>query len=214
MSKKQVDNYLDSIINRVDNDLHLINREGRNKMKLAYVRTSSEDQHGKGQFDLLEGRGIERTFTDLGVSGRVAGLNRPGLAELVDFAREGDEIHVAAIDRLGRNTADVLTTVKTLTGKGVKLVSIREGLDFATPVGNLVLTMLAGLAELELASSKERQKAGIQAAKKSGAHLGRPVQFDKAEIARWRKANKASLTQTAAHFRASLYTVKQACRVA
>lgn len=80
-----------------------------------------------------------------------------------------------AIDRLGRNTIDVLSTVEMLQVKGVKVVSLREGFDLSTPVGKAMLTMMAGLASLEKDLIAERRTAGIKRAQSEGKHCGRPV---------------------------------------
>ncbi len=73
-------------------------------------------------------------------------MQRPALAALLAYVREGDVVIAAAIDRLGRNTIDVLNTVEALKTKGVSVVSMREGFDLATPAGKLMLTMLAAVA--------------------------------------------------------------------
>ena len=80
-----------------------------------------------------------------------------------------------AIDRLGRNTIDVLSTVEMLQAKGVKVVSLREGFDLSTPAGKAMLTMMAGLASLEKDLIAERRTAGVQRAQSEGKHCGRPI---------------------------------------
>jgi DNA invertase Pin-like site-specific DNA recombinase len=95
------------------------------------------------------------------------------MAALLAYVREGDVVIVAAIDRLGRNTIDVLCTVEALKAKGVSVVSMREGFDLATPAGKLMLTMLAAVAELERENLKARQLAGLERAKAEGKALGR-----------------------------------------
>lgn len=97
------------------------------------------------------------------------------LAELLNYVREGDTLIVIAIDRLGRNTIDVLSTVEMLQMKGVKVVSLREGFDLSTPVGKAMLTMMAGLASLEKDLIAERRAAGIKRAQSEGKHCGRPI---------------------------------------
>ncbi len=82
---------------------------------------------------------------------------------------------MVAIDRLGRNTVDVLSNVESLQTRGVRVVSLREGFDLSTPIGKAMLTMMAGLADLEKDLISERRKAGIERAKAEGVHMGRPV---------------------------------------
>lgn len=76
--------------------------------------------------------------------------------------REGDTLIVIAIDPLGRNTIDVLSTVEMLQTKDVKIVSLREGFDLSTPVGKAMLTMMAELASLEKDRIAESRTAGIK----------------------------------------------------
>lgn len=85
-------------------------------------------------------------------------------------------IVVAAIDRIGRNAVSTLEVVEDLKAKGITLISLREGFDATTPAGKLMLTMLAGIAEMERTSMLERQRAGIDSAKKRGQA---PWQADK-----------------------------------
>lgn len=75
------------------------------------------------------------------------------------MTRKGDVFVVVAIDRLGRDAVDVLTTVKTLADKSVKVVSLREGFDLSTPAGKMMLHMMAGFAEMEKSIIAERRDA-------------------------------------------------------
>lgn len=117
---------------------------------------------------------VTRWFSDEAVSGAVKAAERPRFGELLDYVREGDTLIVIAIDRLGRNTIDVLSIVEMLQMKGVKVVSLREGFDLSTPVGKAMLTMMAGLASLEKDLIAERRTAGIKRAQSEGKHCGRP----------------------------------------
>lgn len=69
----------------------------------------------------------------------------------------------------------MLSNVEALQTKGVRVVSLREGFDLLTPIGRAMLTMMAGLADLEKDLISERRKAGIERAKAEGVHMGRPV---------------------------------------
>ena len=135
------------------------------------------------------------------------------MAQLLAYVREGDTVIVTAIDRLGRNTIDVLTTVETLKAKGASLVSMREGFDLATPAGEFMLTMLAAVAKLERANIKARQMAGIERARSEGKNLGREKVIDDATVAQWRHDNSASIKATAGYFGISTASVKRACQV-
>lgn len=137
------------------------------------------------------------------------------MASLLAYVREGDTVVVAAIDRLGRDTIDVLTTVQALKTKGVSVVSMREGFDLATDAGKLMLTMLAAVAELERSNMKARQMAGLERARAEGRNLGRKKSINDAEVLAWREAQipKASIKATALHFGISIASVKRACAI-
>lgn len=143
----------------------------------------------------------------------VLAAKRPAMAALLQYVREGDTVVVVAIDRLGRDTIDVLTTVEALRQKGVSVVSMREGFDLATPAGRLMLTMLAAVAELERENIKARQMAGIERARAEGKVLGRTKTIDDQAVAKWRQENSASIKQTAEHFGISVASVKRAMAV-
>lgn len=180
---------------------------------LAYLRVSTSEQTTSSQQATIEQRyQVKRWFSDEATSGIVKAKQRPGLSGLISYAREGDTVVVYAIDRLGRDTIDVLETVEALQRKGVAVISMREGFDLSTPMGKAMLTMLAAMAELERHNIKERQLAGIQRARAEGRNLGREKQIDDTEVAKWRRENSASIKATAVQFNISTASVKRACR--
>jgi len=182
---------------------------------LAYTRVSTDGQSVEAQRHAIAQRynvSGDGWFTDEAISGATKALERKGFKALFDYARKGDTVIVAAIDRLGRNTIDVLETVEALKAKGVTVISMREGFDLSNPTGKLMLTLLAGVAELERENIKARQMAGINKAKAEGRKLGAPKQHDDGAIAAWRKEAGASIATTAEHWGVSLATVKRACR--
>lgn len=182
---------------------------------IAYVRVSTEDQSTNTQRATIEERHkVDRWFVDEATSGAIKAKDRKGLGELLGYVREGDTIIVYAIDRLGRNTIDVLETVETLNAKGVAVVSLREGFDMSTPMGKAMLTMLSAMAELERSNIKERQIAGIKRAKAEGKALGREKTINDEDVALWRQENSASIKATAEQFDISTASVKRACRAA
>lgn len=179
---------------------------------LAYVRVSTDDQSTNAQrHAITERHNVGKWFEDQAVSGATKALDRPSFAELFKYAREGDTLVVAAIDRLGRDTLDLLTTVQALEGKGVAVVSLREGFDLSTPIGKAMLTMLGAVAELERSNIKARQLAGITRAKASGQKLGAPKRIDDEAVRIWRETNKATIQETATQFSISIAAVKRAC---
>jgi putative DNA-invertase from lambdoid prophage Rac len=179
---------------------------------IGYARVSTGDQTTDTQVHAIETLyKIDKWFTDSATSGTTKGHDREGLGSLLTYARAGDKIVVYSIDRLGRDTIDVLTTVEDLKDKGVAIISHREGFDLSTDVGKLMLTMLASLAELERKNIKARQMAGIARAKAEGKALGRKKEIDDVKVVEWRRGNSASIKLTAEHFGISPASVKRAC---
>ena len=126
---------------------------------LGYARVSTTGQDLDAQLVALTAAGVdaERIYTDK-LSGS-AKMDRPGLAALLDYARPGDTVVVAAIDRLGRSVAEVTRTITELGSQSILLRALREGIDTATPTGRAVAAIMATLAELELELGRERRAA-------------------------------------------------------
>ena len=182
---------------------------------IGYLRVSTGEQSVEAQRHSIEQiHKVETWFADEGISGAVRALERPEFSELFKFVRKGDTLIVPAVDRLGRDTIDVLHTVEALQAKGVSIISLREGFDLSTPIGKAMLTMLAAVAELERSNIKARQMAGIAKAKAEGKALGREKTIDDTAVAIWRKENSASIQATAEHFGISPASVKRACKAA
>jgi DNA invertase Pin-like site-specific DNA recombinase len=155
--------------------------------QLGYARVSTEHQSLDQQVDALAAAGVEsnRVYSDK-LSGTSTRQDRAGLAALLDYAREGDAIVVVGIDRLGRNAAEVMTTIRELGERGIVLRSIREGIDSSNAAGRMVAGVLASLAELELELGRERRSAARDARRSRGQAIGRPKALD---------ASKAALAQ-------------------
>ena len=186
--------------------------------RIAYFRVSTTGQSIEAQRAELGGN-FDREFQDVGVSGAVLARQRPGMAELLAYARSGDTVYVYAVDRLGRDSIDVQSTVRSLLDKGVQLHVHGIG-PIAGEAGKLVLALLAQLAEMERAKILERTESGRKLARETlqttgkthrgKESMGRPFTRDPAEIVAWRTANQASIAKTAEHFGISLATVKRA----
>ena len=139
---------------------------------IAYVRVSSLEQHEARQIEALEKHNIDKWFTE-----KVSGKNtdRPQLKAMLDYVREGDTIYIHDFSRLARNTKDLLEIVELLESKGVALVSNKENVDSSTPSGKLMLTMIGAIAEFERQNLLERQREGIEIAKREGKFKGGQV---------------------------------------
>src|SRR6201991_3254849 len=152
--------------------------------QLGYARVSAEHQSLDQQTDALAAAGVEgsRVYSDK-LSGTSTRQQRPGLAALLDYAREGDASVVVGIDRLGRNAAEVMTTIREIGERGIVLRSLREGIDTSNATGRMVAGVLASLAERELELGRERRTAAREARRARGQHVGRPKALDKSKAA-------------------------------
>ena len=140
-------------------------------MHIGYARVSTGEQNLDLQTDALEEEGCERVFTDE-LSGATA--ERPGLADAMDFAREGDVLVVWRLDRFGRSLKDLISKVETLKEKGVQFKSLKENLDTTSSAGRLQFHIFGALAEFERDLNRERTMAGLRAARARGRTGGRP----------------------------------------
>jgi DNA invertase Pin-like site-specific DNA recombinase len=143
-----------------------------NIMKIGYARVSTEDQKLDLQLAALKKAGCERIFTDHGMSG--SGFERPGLEKVLDALEQGDTLIVWRLDRLGRSLAKLIQLVDALGKRGIEFHSLTESIDTSSSGGRLVFHMMAALAEFERSLISERTKAGMEAARLKGQHLGRP----------------------------------------
>jgi DNA invertase Pin-like site-specific DNA recombinase len=139
-------------------------------MKVGYVRVSTVEQNPARQIEIMKSFGVEKTYTDK-ISGK--DTKRPQFNEMLSFLREGDVLYVESFSRLSRSTRDLLSTVATLTDRGVNLVSDKEKVDTTTPQGRFMLTVFAALSELERENILERQREGVEIAKTEGKYKGR-----------------------------------------
>jgi DNA invertase Pin-like site-specific DNA recombinase len=144
----------------------------------VYLRVSTGQQSVDQQRDAVAAAGIipDRVFTDT-ASGR-AGSNRPGWTECIGWLREGDNLVVAAVDRLGRSVREVAGALHELTSRGVYVRSLREGVDTSTPTGRAVVSIMASIAELELELGKERRAASREARVARGLAATKPMKLD------------------------------------
>lgn len=187
--------------------------------RIAYFRCSTSDQSVEAQRQALGGD-FDREFTDEGISGATLAADRPGFSALLNYVREGDTLLVYAVDRLGRDALDVQATVRRLLAKGVT-VDIRGLGPIGRGVGELILAVLAQVADMERNRIKERCDSGRAAAKaaleatgkthRGKVSLGRPKAANAAEVAEWRRANGATIRETVAHFGISKATVTRYC---
>jgi len=156
--------------------------------KIGYIRVSSTDQNPARQREQMQALALDRLFED-----HASGKNmsaRPELQAMIGYARSGDDLFVASMDRLARNLEDLLRIVHQLNEKGVTVHFIKEK-QTLSPEGSegaamsrLMLGVMGAVAEFERELIRERQREGIALAKGRGAYKGRkPVDKEKIEQA-------------------------------
>lgn len=140
------------------------------RLLLGYARVSTDAQELAGQRDELHAVGCTRIFAE-----KITGTHsdRPELARLLDHLRPGDVVTVTRLDRLARNTRDLLDIAERIQEDGAGLRSLAEPwADTTTPSGRMVLTVFAGIAEFERSLIVERTRSGRVAAKARGVRFG------------------------------------------
>lgn len=198
---------------------------------IAYYRVSTADQSIDAQRHALvkdiSGGVFDHEFSDIGVSGAIAAVERPGFTSLLTYIRKGDVLHVYAVDRLGRDALDVQKTVRFLLDKDVA-IEVRGLGRIARGVGELIIAVLAQVAEMERRRIIERTASGRELAReamlktgrthKGKTSLGRPLgrvagggEVSPAAVAAWRYENAASISLTAKHWQISPATAKRYC---
>ena len=161
-----------------------------------YARVSTQDQHAEAQLAELRAyaarRGLEaREYVDNGVSGRRR--SRPAFDAMMQAARRREIscVVVVRLDRAARSLAHLATWGEELRDLRVELVSLRESIDTSTAAGRAMFGMCAVFSALEADLIRERTIAGLEAARRRGARLGRPPVVDRPTRARIRRLRDA-----------------------
>lgn len=181
-------------------------------MKIGYARVSREDQNPALQRDALTAAGCSKIFEDR-ISG--AEFNRRGLRRALAALEPGGELVVWKLDRLGRSMFDTIKIVVDLDRRGIGFRSLTESFDTKTAIGRGVLAFIAAVAEDERERIRERTKAGMDAAKRRGRHVGRPRKLTTAQVRQARSviaSQKSPVAQVAASFGVSPVTLRRALR--
>jgi DNA invertase Pin-like site-specific DNA recombinase len=162
--------------------------------RVGYRRVSTLDQTTARQLERIE---LDRCFED-NLSGK--DTHRPQLEAMLKHVSEGDTVVVHSLDRLGRNLDDLRRLVGDMTGRGVRVEFLKEGLTFTgddNAMSKLLLSVMGAFSEFERALILERQREGIQIAKAAGAYTGSKPKFDQGKIAEIRQRLEAGETQVA-----------------
>jgi len=145
-----------------------------------YARVSTTEQHVEPQLHALRQYATAREldvgaeYVDHGVSG--ARDRRPGLDRLMADARRRrfDVLACTKLDRLARSVHHLTSLGRELQALGIDLVVLDQSIDTSTPAGRLLFHVLGSIAEFERDLIRERTAAGMRAAKRRGARIGRP----------------------------------------
>ena len=138
---------------------------------IGYARTSTSEQQAglEAQGRDLKASGVEKLFSE---QTRAVGP-RKVLEMALDYLREDDALVVTKLDRLARSVADLCAIVEKIERKGASLRILAMNLDTATPTGRLMVNVIGSVAQFERENMLERQREGVQRAKREGKYKGR-----------------------------------------
>ncbi|MEN3802770.1 recombinase family protein [Aeromonas veronii] len=147
----------------------------------GYARVSTSQQSLDVQVKALKAEGVKgnRIFTDKESGSHV---DREGLQMLRLKVEEGDIILVKKLDRLGRDTADMIQLIKEFDAMGVSIRFLDDGISTEGTMGKMVVTILSAVAQAERLRIMERTNEGRQEAKAKGVKFGRKPTVDKAKV--------------------------------
>jgi len=179
---------------------------------VLYIRVSSLTQNTGRQEALIDTIKPAKVFIDK-ASGR--DTNRPELKAMLSWVREGDCIHVSSIDRLARSVSDLRAIVDDLQQRGISIRFHKEGLCFngkPTPTDTLMLNLLGSIGEFERSIIKERQREGIELAKRAGKYKGRKKAYSLAMVQSALDQVDGNRTKAAAILGCPVQTVRRVLR--
>jgi DNA invertase Pin-like site-specific DNA recombinase len=179
-------------------------------MIFGYARVSTDAQDLTSQLAQLKAAGCERIFREK-ISGATA--ERPQLKKLMETIGHGDVLIIPAVDRLSRDTTDLLVIARDLQKAGAGLRSIAEPVvDTTSDFAELVLAMLGVAAKLERRRIKERTERGRADAKAKGVKFGRPPKLtphQKREAIKRRDVEQETLRSIGRSYNVSAATISR-----
>jgi DNA invertase Pin-like site-specific DNA recombinase len=158
--------------------------------RIGYARVSTTDQDLDLQVAKLKAEGCAVIRSE-----KVSGGSREGRAELatiIEFLREGDELVVTRLDRLGRDTRDVLNLIYECEQKGAFVTVLDPHVSTVGPMGHVVLTVLGMVAQMERRFIKERQREGIERARAEGVYRGGKRRIDVRQVDEMKAGGKGA----------------------
>jgi DNA invertase Pin-like site-specific DNA recombinase len=178
-------------------------------MIIGYARVSTDGQSLEAQEALLKAAGAERIFAEK-ISGAIT--DRKALAKAIAALGPGDVLLVTRLDRLARSTRDLLNALDTISKARAKFKSLADAwADTTTPHGELMITILAGLATFERHLIKARTDEGRKRAQANGLRFGRPLKLSPFQVkeALARKANGEPLSDIGRSYGVSHSTISR-----
>jgi DNA invertase Pin-like site-specific DNA recombinase len=148
--------------------------------RIGYARVSTLDQDLEIQQQRLVDEGCQIVRCE-----KVSGASRQGrteLATIIEFLREDDELIVTRLDRLGRDTRDVLNIVHECEQRGAYITVLEPHVSTKGEMGKMIVTVLGMVAQMERGFIRERQREGILRAKTIGAYKGGKTRIDHARV--------------------------------
>ncbi len=175
--------------------------------RIGYARVSTVDQDLDIQLAKLKAEGCSIIRSEKVSGGSREG--RPELATVLDFLRDGDELVVARLDRLGRDTRDVLNLIHECEQRGAFVTVLDPHVSTRGEMGHMVITVLGMVAQMERRFIKERQRDGIERAKAGGVYKGGMPRLDRAKVLALRLAGQkpSAIAQAMGCSRMQIYRI-------
>ncbi|MBB3953076.1 recombinase family protein [Aureimonas jatrophae] len=179
--------------------------------RIGYARVSTLDQDLDSQLERLRAEGCAIIRSE-----KVSGASRDGrveLATVIEFLRPGDELVVTRLDRLGRDTRDVLNLIHECEQRSAFVTVLDPHVSTRGEMGHIVLTVLGMVAQMERRFIKERQREGIDRAKVEGVYRGGQPRLDRGHIATLHSEGHgpAAIAKALGCSRMQVYRILQAC---
>ncbi|WP_449622237.1 recombinase family protein [Robertmurraya sp. Marseille-Q9965] len=172
--------------------------------KIGYVRVSSTSQNPSRQFQQLSEFGMDIIYEEK-VSG--ATKEREQLQKMLEDLQDGDTIYVTDLTRITRSTQDLFELIDLIRNKKASLKSLKDTwLDLSedNPYSQFLITVMAGVNQLERDLIRMRQREGIELAKKEGKFKGRLKKYHK---------NHAGMNYAVKLYKEGNMTVNQICEI-
>ena len=175
--------------------------------RIGYARVSTVDQDLDIQLAKLKAEGCTIIRSEKVSGGSREG--RPELATVLHFLRDGDELVVARLDRLGRDTRDVLNLIHECEQRGAFVTVLDPHVSTRGEMGHMIITVLGMVAQMERRFIKERQRDGIERAKAGGVYKGGMPRVDRTTIITLQQAGQkpSAIAQAVGCSRMQVYRI-------